>query len=172
MTPLDIPTALSSGDRRSIGRANEIAAFVLRNEAALPDLIAALGNQNDVVRMRAADALEKISAIRSDWVTPFADDLLDAVAKWNQQEIDWHVAQILPRLDLTPVQRDKAICVLFGFLAEQSRILRTFALTGLVEFSMRDPRLRNRVIPEVQRAAASGIPSLEARARKLIQRMS
>jgi HEAT repeat protein len=172
LNPLDIPTALSSGDRRSIGRANEVVSFVLRNEAALPDLVAALRNDNDVIRMRAADALEKISAIRSDWVTPFADDLLDAVAIWNQQEINWHVAQILPRLDLTQVQQDRAICVLFGFLAEQSRILRTFALTGLVEFSMRDPCLRDRVIPEVQSAAASGIPSLEARARKLIQRMN
>ena len=172
MIPLDIHKALSSGDRRSIGRANEVVSFVLGNEAALPDLVAALGNKNEVVRMRAADAIEKVSAIRPDLVTPFADDLLDAVAIWNQQEINWHAAQILPRLDLAPVQQNMAISALFGFLAQKSRILRTFALTGLVEFTKRDPSLRDQVIPEVQRAAASGIPSLEVRARKLIQRMN
>ena len=48
---------------------------------------------------------------------------------------------------------------------------RSFALTGLVDFAIRDPALQNRTIREVHRAQTSGIPSLEARARRLAKRI-
>jgi HEAT repeat protein len=168
---LDIIGALSGIDRRSIGRANDVVAFVLRHKSALPELVGALASENAIVRMRASDALEKVSAKHPEWLSPHAESILDAAAKRDEQEVCWHAAQILPRLDLTPDQQDAAVRLLFGFLDKPSRILRSFALTGLVEFAIRNAVPQDRVMREVRRARTSGIPSLEARARKLAKRL-
>ena len=53
---------LAGGDRRSIGRSNEIVAEVLRHPSRLSHLFEGLANDDPLVRMRAADAIEKISA--------------------------------------------------------------------------------------------------------------
>jgi hypothetical protein len=53
---------LESTDKRSIGRANKVAALVLREPRRFPQLICYLWSEDAVVRMRAADAAEKIRA--------------------------------------------------------------------------------------------------------------
>lgn len=53
---------LEGGDRRSIGRSNEVADFVLRDRERFAELFEGLFHADARVRMRAADALEKVSA--------------------------------------------------------------------------------------------------------------
>jgi len=52
---------LAGSDRRSIGRANEAVTAVERDPARFEKLWDCLKNQDPIVRMRAADALEKIT---------------------------------------------------------------------------------------------------------------
>ncbi|MBL9046057.1 MAG: hypothetical protein JNK34_01920 [Tabrizicola sp.] len=163
---MDIAKALSGGDKRSIGRSNDVATYVLAHGAAVPGLVALLRHPDAVVRMRAADALEKLSARKAEWLTPFADDIL-AAAEPEEQEICWHAAQILPRLDLDAAQLKATVALMRGLLGHESRIVRVFALTGLVDLSRRDHSLRPMAGTAVQTATMSGIPSLAARARKL-----
>lgn len=59
--------------------------------------------------MRAADALAKLSVPRLDGITPHADRILRAATDHDQQGIDWHAAQILPRLAVTEAQRAVAV---------------------------------------------------------------
>jgi len=169
---MDIAKALSGGSRRSIGRSNDVAAHVLNDKTALPKLVAALSHEEAVVRMRAADALEKVSVRRPEWLDPFAPDVLTLAATRDEQEIRWHSAQILPRLRLNNAQRKKAVDLLMTFLDDHSRIVQAFALTALVELSKDDAEIRARVAMLVKRAAASQWPSLRARARALDKRLS
>ena len=53
------------------------------------------------LRMRAADAAEKITCRRPDLLVACKQRLLDEIAAVPQQEVRWHVAQMLPRLALT-----------------------------------------------------------------------
>ena len=168
---MDIQEALSGGDRRTVGRVGDVVAHVLDHKEALPDLVAALDAEEAVVRMRAADALEKVSAQHADWVAPFAEDILSAAERRPDQEVRWHAAQTLPRLGLDAGQRDRAVALLMECLDAESRILRAFALTGLVEFALADPSLRTPVEPLVAAALTSGIPSFAARARHLRKRL-
>lgn len=167
---MDIAEVLSGGDRRSIGRSDQVAAFVLNYQSALPELIAALADERAVVRMRAADALEKVSAKEAGWLAPFAAEILQATES-EDQELRWHAAQILPRLSLDRTQRSEAEERLFGLLDDASRIVRVFALTALVDLAQDDEPLRARLTPVVSAAAATGFPSMKARARKLINRL-
>src|SRR5271170_8027912 len=57
---------LSGGDRRSIGRSNEVVDHVLAHPAHLSHVFEGLAVDDPVVRMRAADAIEKITARRPD----------------------------------------------------------------------------------------------------------
>jgi len=56
-----LASLLTGGDRRSIGQADAVAARVAEQPALLAKLWDCLADADPVVRMRAADALEKIS---------------------------------------------------------------------------------------------------------------
>ena len=59
---MDILEKLKGGDRRSIGRANEVVADVLRDPTLFDALFNGMLNDDPIVRMRSADAVEKITA--------------------------------------------------------------------------------------------------------------
>jgi hypothetical protein len=55
----------------------------------LDELFACLGNADDIVRMRAADALEKVCREHPEWLVPYADRLLSDVAGIDQPSVHW-----------------------------------------------------------------------------------
>src|SRR5262249_9486960 len=136
---------LRGGDRRSLGRSGQIVSDI----AADPKLFAAafdsLLDSDSVVRMRAADAVEKASRERRELLKPHKRALLTKVAASDQQEVRWHVAQMLPRLELTAKEREHAVSILFEYLEDRSSVVRTFAMQGLADLAMNDHRLRARV---------------------------
>lgn len=159
--------ALSGGDRRSTGRADEVAARVLADPAALSELLGCLLADDTVVRMRAGDAIEKVSAGRPEVVTPHAGMLLGLGEAGAEQEMRWHLAQILPRLGLDKAMTARAVALMRGYLDDESRIVRACALSALAAFAEADPQLRAEVGRLLKAAVGSGVPSVQARARKL-----
>ncbi len=123
---------LSGGTKRSLGRTNQIVAEILKNTRAFPHLISGLWHQDPVIRMRAADAIEKITLQRRALLRPFKKKILLLAAGSGaasvQQEVRWHLALILPRLELTPTERALAIDILFGYLDDRSIIVKIHAL--------------------------------------------
>jgi hypothetical protein len=92
---------LQGGDRRSIGRVPEVVAEVLSHPDLFGELMMGMQHPDPVVRMRAADAAEKVSAKHPDYLAPYTDELLHQIAQGTQQEVRWHVVQMLPRLALS-----------------------------------------------------------------------
>jgi hypothetical protein len=68
--PHSILKKLAGGDRRSIGRSNEVAAEVLGRPALFRVLIKGLTSEDPIVSMRAADAIEKITVQRPELLRP------------------------------------------------------------------------------------------------------
>ena len=62
---------LQGSDRRSIGRSNEVVAEVLAQPSLFDELFGGLLDADPIVRMRAADAVEKITAKHPDWLKPY-----------------------------------------------------------------------------------------------------
>ena len=162
---------LKGGDRRSIGRANEVVRQVLRTPALFGELFKGMLSTDPVLRMRAADAVEKVSAQRADLIQPYKRRLLREIANIDQQEVRWHVAQMIPRLHLTPTERARAAGILFAYLSLKSKIVRTFALQALVSLSYNDPGLRRRVTEVLHEVVESGSPAIKARGRKLLEQV-
>ena len=161
-------TKLEGGDRRSIGRSQEVVEHVLADVSLFPALFEGMVSSDPVVRMRAADAAEKVAASRPDLLQPFADRLLDKVAAIDQQEVRWHVAQMLPRLRLTDAERARAVALLEGYLGDKSKIVQTFALQALADLAQQDVSLVPRVIGTLEEMIVAGSPAVRSRSRKLL----
>ena len=67
---------LRGGDRRSIANVSEVVAAVRKKPGLFKDLIAGLFDEDPVVRMRAADAMEKISLENPQSLQPFKTQLI------------------------------------------------------------------------------------------------
>jgi hypothetical protein len=160
---------LTGGDRRSIGRAGEAAGRVLKNPALFPDLFAGLLDSDPLIRMRAADAVEKVTRRRPDLLQPWKQSLLERVSQLAEKEMRWHVAQMLPRLNLTPRERSIALGILTGYLADASSIVKTFSMQALADFALRDEELMAQTAPLIERLTRTGTPAMKSRGRKLLQ---
>jgi hypothetical protein len=141
---------------------------VLNAPSRFPELVAGLWHPDGCVRMRAGDALEKLSRHQPRWFCPLRGDLLRLAAATGEQEARWHLAQILPRLELRGVQRAALVALLQGYLKDRSAIVRVSALQGLADLARGYPRLGTLVRRELRRASAKGSAAERARARKLL----
>jgi hypothetical protein len=166
---VSIVSQLSGGDRRSIGRSNQIAAQAAKDPKHFAQLIAALWHADPVIRMRAADAAEKASARRPALLPPYKKELLGLLVEATQPELRWHLAQIIPRLDLSPQELQRAASALRTYLADRSSIVRTFAMQALADLAEQDETLRPEIVDLVRRACKTGSPAMRARARKLLR---
>jgi len=160
---------LEGTDRRSIGRANDVVALVLREPQRFPELIGYLWSDDPVLRMRAADAAEKISSQEPALLHPFKDELLGLLLEAEQKELRWHLAQMVPRFLLTRSERHRAAEALRRHLDDTSSIVKTFALQGLAELAKADPSLASETREILEAAQRAGTPAMRARARKLLK---
>jgi hypothetical protein len=99
---------LVGGKSNSLGRVPEVINLVLRDESRLGELYDCLFADNAWLRMRAADALEKICRLHPDWLLPYVDRFLNELATSTQPSIQWHLAQIYNQVELTTEQKQVA----------------------------------------------------------------
>jgi hypothetical protein len=160
---------LEGKDRRSIGRADEVARLVLREPRRFRELFTCLWHENPVLRMRAADAAEKVSARQPRLLDRHKAELLGLLAETEQIELRWHLALMVPRLRLSATDRQRAAAALQRYLEDRSSIVKTFALQGLADLARNDLALHSKVKQLLEVAVQSGTPAMKARARKLLK---
>jgi hypothetical protein len=160
---------LAGGDRRSIGCSNEVARAIGRAPDLFAVVVDGMSVDDPVIRMRAADAVEKASRTRPDLLQPHKRRFLKDVAAVEQQEVRWHVAQIVPRLQLASRERTWAVALLASFLNDASRIVQVNAMQALADIALQDHRLRGRVIARLESLVAEGSPAVTARGRRLLR---
>ena len=163
---------LNGGDRRSIGRSDQVVAIVRRHPSLFPVLVDGMHHADELVRMRAADAAEKLTVTNPQWLQPFKRRLMSLAAQAQQQELRWHLAQMLPRLELSEGDRKIVAATLRGYLEDQSRIVKTFAMQGLADLAKQDPKLKQSIQPLIAFLTRTGSPSMKSRGRKLLLQLT
>jgi len=125
------------GKSNSLGRAAEVIELVLRDTSRLDELYNCLFSDDAWVRMRAADALEKICRQHPDWLQPYIDKFPDELATSPRASIQWHLAQIYSQVELTDSQRDFAVRWLEHLLATKDVdwIVAANAMDALAKFT-------------------------------------
>jgi len=171
MSSQPIAALLKGGDRRSIGRSNAVVKLVLRAPKRFAELMQCLWSNDPIVRMRAADAAEKISALQPELLKPYKAETLGLLAETLQIELRWHLAQMIRRLPLTQAERSRAAEALQLYLEDRSSIVRTFALQALTDLSQSDAALRPRVREILEQSTVTGTAAMKARARRLLKEL-
>ena len=167
-----ILTRLSGGDRRSIGPSNEIVEEILNRPSLFRYLFEGMASDDAIVRMRAADVAEKVTALQPDLLRPHKKKLFRIAGSTDQREVRWHAAVMISRLKLTAKERAVAMDILFDYLRDRSSIVKTFAMQGLATLASVDPRLRAKILPLLRELTEVGTPAMRARGRKLLQHLN
>ena len=162
---------LSGADRRSIGRSEAVVADVLAQPELFDVAFEGMLHPNPVIRMRAADAVEKITAQRPDLLRPYKKKLITQIAKVDQPEVRWHAAQMFSRLSLTRKERRTVVGILNTYLNDPSRIVRTFAMQALADIAEQDSELRPAIVKQIETLAHTGSPAMQSRGRKLLTKL-
>ena len=162
---------LEGGDRRSIGRVGEVVEDVLNDSSLFEILIDGLFMDDPLIRMRAADAIEKITADFPEYLQPFKQRLIYLSGQTAQQEVKWHLSQILPRLPLESKDKEIVIKNLFSYLNDQSKIVVTFAMQALADLTIKEPDITARVTRAIETLTQTGSPAIRSRGKKLLTQL-
>jgi hypothetical protein len=167
----DILEKLKGGDLRSIGRANEVVNDVLRDPSLFGSLFQGLFDDDPIVRMRSADAVEKITTDRPELLQPYKATLIEQVAAVEQQEVRWHVAQMIPRLELSQQELARVTEILISYLDDKSNIVKTFSMQALADLAEQHPSLLPQAVEVIERLTRTGSPAMQSRGRKLLPKL-
>ena len=167
----DLLERLEGGDRRSIGRANEVVTDVLNDPGLFRVVFNGMLSDDPLIRMRSADAVEKITVEHPEYLMPYRTVLIEQVAKIEQQEVRWHVAQMIPRLGLTKEELGRVMETLRGYLSDKSRIVKTSSMQALADLVEQNERLLPEVIDLLEEQTQIGSPAMKSRGRKLLAKL-
>ena len=162
---------LEGGDRRSIGRVNEVVAEVLNDPSLFKVVFNGMLDDDPLIRMRSADAVEKITVQHPEYLRPFKRKLIHEVSKIEQQEVRWHIASMFPRLDLSKEERKVVVKILLDYLNDKSKIVKTFSMQALADMAEKDTGLRSKMIPVIEKLTKTGSPAMKSRGQKLLKRL-
>jgi hypothetical protein len=158
---------LKGGHPNSLGRAEEVVAIVNADGQRLEEVFACLAEPDELVRMRAGDALEKVCREQPGWFTPQIDRLIAEVGAIEQPSIQWHVAQMLQHLqgELSDGQASRAKSLLQRNLARSTDwIVLNVTMDVLAEWAADDPALADWLVPELERLRGDRRKSVAKRA--------
>jgi len=162
---------LKGGDHRSIGRADEVVDIVLSSPDLFDEVFNGILSDDSLFRMRCADAAEKIARKRPDLLAPYKKMLIEQVSSIDQQEVQWHFAQMMAYLEYTDEEEARVVEILHGLLSSKSRIVVVSSLDTLTELATRNASLRESVIKDIELAMENGAPSVKSRGKRLLGRL-
>ena len=163
---------LKGGDRRSIGRADEVVTDIQKNQSLFKEVFKGLYSDDNVVRMRSADVVEKISRQNPGLLAGFEKTIIKELSQIEQQEICWHIALLLPRLSYTKTQEKEIFEILKGYLSHKSKIVNVNAMEALAILATKNNTILQDVKQIIKSEVASGSPAIQARGKKLLKRLS
>lgn len=162
---------LEGGDRRSIGRSNEVVALVLEKPELFDVLVSCMTLGDPLARMRCADAAEKITVVHPEYLRPYKRTLIEDLSRMEQKEVRWHVAAMLVRLSLTAKEQQRVVEILLSYTNDRSSIVKTIAMQSLADLAMRDEKLRPLVSRHIEELIVIGTPAMRARGRHLLKEL-
>jgi hypothetical protein len=168
MSSSHFTSILLGKDRRSLGRSKEVIDLV-EDQQSFDELFGLLLHHERLLVIRAADAIEKITLLRKEFLEPHKLQLLSLLKSALDKELKWHIALLVPRIKLNDDELKNVWGVLMYWVQNpnESKIVRVNSLQGLFELSKEYPGLKldlERTLGILEHIA---IPSIQARIKKI-----
>ena len=154
-------------ERLRDGDSDDAAAAAVADPPLLAVLLEGMTCDDAQLRTRSSDAAEKAARERPELLAPHADVLIEIAAEATQQEVRWHVAQMLARVEVTDERAAEAARILEGYLSDRSHIVEAWALSAIVALAGEHPALRDHARDLVHERLESDSAAVRARARLL-----
>lgn len=164
----DLERWLSGGDLTSDGAANRVVDFVRQHPELTPDLVAGLNSDDDVVRARAADALEKIARAQPELVVGKIDLFLEKAVEDRVPMVRWHLAMLLGHLSHYDHLYESILQTLLKLLQDESVFTQSWAMVSLCLVVRQYPQTAGVVIPEIVSLEQSHSVAVQTKVRKCI----
>ena len=143
---------------------------ILKNPKLFAKVFEGMLHDDPRVRMRSADALEKVSSRYSEYLQPFKDRLINEVSKIEQQEVRWHVAQMFSYLKLNKRERDIVVKILISYIdSSKSNIIKVFSMQTLADLAEKDDKIKPVILKKLKEINKTGSPAVVNRGKKLIK---
>lgn len=168
----DLLEQVKGGDRRSLRGVPQVVDQVLADPILFSVVFEGMTDADPLVRMRCADAVEKITARRPQYLSPYKKRVIRLAAIAEQTEVRWHLAQLLSRVELNARERRRVVKVLNDYLNDASSIVKTYAMQALADIAETDSALRAPIIKRLENLTRIGTPAMRSRGRKLLTRLS
>lgn len=163
---------LGGGDPRSLHGVDEVLKAVRQKPGRFDELFACLFNEDEIVRMRAGDAIEKLAGDRPELLVPYRERLLNQVSEIKQPSVQWHFAEILAEIPLTPAQRQRGTRIMFRTVrTTDDWIVLNTTLTTLASFAVEDEAIRTELLPILRRRKRDSRKAVAKRAEKLLAQL-
>jgi hypothetical protein len=164
--------ALHGGSPRQL-RNEAVIEAVIADPTRIEELFDCVCDDDEYVRMRASDALEKVCRSDPGALSALTERVLTEMAAIDQPSVQWHFAQIVAEMGLRDEHRRRAVEVLERNLdTTDDWIVINNTMEALARFAEDDPALRDHLVPRLDAFTHDRRKSVSGRARKLRQRLS
>ena len=163
---------LSGGTRTSVGDADQVIQKLLKAPSGLADVYKLFLDEDPVVAMRSSYVAMRVAEQKPDSVKPFTKDLLKNLELYTQQEVRWHIPQLLVHLDLTKAQKRRAYEVIMDWAeTDKSKIVGYYGFQAAADFAETDQTLLQDFIPRIRKANKTGAKSIQNRCKKIAKQL-
>jgi hypothetical protein len=163
---------ISGGTRTSVGNADTVIQAFLKNPSGLSEVYDLFLDSDPVVAMRSSYIAMRIAEQNPDSVKPFTKDLLKNLERYTQQEVRWHIPQLLVHLDLTKAQKRRAYEVIMNWAeTDKSKIVGYYGFQAAADFAETDEVLLQDFIPRIKAANKTGAKSIQNRCKKIAKQL-
>ncbi len=154
---------LEGGDLRSDGLSPELIHVVLANPHLVDELLQGLSVADDVIRGRAADAIEHIARVIPEALLPYQHQLIESLQEDPIPMVRWHLAMTLGHMALDWDEPDNACNVLCEHLSDPSVFVVSWVIVSLCIYARLFPHWREAIIAEVTELRSSSSVAIRSK---------
>jgi len=169
--PKSVREQLAGGTRTSVGEAEQVVKKALTVVPLRREIYELFLDDDPVVAMRASYVAMKLAQSDPATAQEFKKMLLKNLSLYRQQEVRWHVPQILVHMKLTAAERRKAYEVVMESETDASKIVAYYGLQAAADFAEVDDALLEDFIPRLRKLNARGAKSVSNRCKKIAKQL-
>lgn len=170
--PKSVREQLAGGTRTSVGEAEQVVKKALTVVPLRREIYELFLDDDPVVAMRASYVAMKLAQSDPATAQEFKKMLLKNLSLYRQQEVRWHVPQILVHMKLTAAERRKAYEVVMEWSETDARkIVAYYGLQAAADFAEVDDALLEDFIPRLRKLNARGAKSVSNRCKKIAKQL-
>jgi hypothetical protein len=170
--PKSIRDQLVGGTRTSVGQAEQVVKKALASAPLRREIYDMFLDDDPVVAMRASYVAMKMAQADPVTAQEFKKVVLKNLPGYTQQEVRWHVPQVLVHMKLTASERRKAYAVLMEWSeTDASKIVAYYGLQTAASFAEVDDALLEDLIPRLRKLNARGAKSISNRCKKIAKQL-